>query len=60
MRTFEQRLEGFGIKVACMNRFRSAAEKRAILEEARHGDIDILVGTHALLTKQLELLPLAC
>ena len=55
MRTFEQRVEGFGVKVACMNRFRSTKEKKAILEEVRHGEIDILIGTHALPTKTCNL-----
>jgi transcription-repair coupling factor (superfamily II helicase) len=47
--TFAERGEPFGLRVACMNRFRSTAERRDILARVGAGEVDILIGTHALL-----------
>lgn len=53
-RSFTERLAGFPTKVALLNRFRTAAEKKQIAEGLRNGDIDIVIGTHALLNDQLK------
>ena len=52
--SFSQRFADSGFEIACINRFRNTAERREILENAKVGNIDILVGTHALLSKELE------
>lgn len=52
-RTFKERLEGFGVTVDYINRFRSAKEKRIVAEKLKSGEIDLVIGTHGLLNKQI-------
>lgn len=52
--TVAQRLQPFGIRVACLNRFRNAKQTKAILEDLRLGRISVVVGTHRLLSKDCE------
>jgi transcription-repair coupling factor (superfamily II helicase) len=53
-RNFLDRLSSFPVNVALLNRFRSAAEKRDIIAEIKSGKVDIVIGTHALLAKDVE------
>lgn len=53
-RTFKERLKDFPCNIDYINRFKSAAEQKAILEKAKDGKIDILIGTHKLLSKELK------
>ncbi len=52
-RTFTERLVDFPVTVDYINRFRTAKEKKAILEKLKTGEIDIVIGTHALLSKDV-------
>ena len=52
-KTFLGRLGDFGVSVDYMNRFRTAAEKRQIIEKLKAGELDIVIGTHALLNKDV-------
>ena len=52
-RTFSERLGSFGVQVDYVNRFRTAKEKRTIYELLKAGKIDVVIGTHALLNKQI-------
>ena len=52
--TFSKWLKDFGVTVDYLNRFRSAKEKKEILKAANEGKVDILIGTHAILTKELK------
>lgn len=52
--TFKERLEEFGVEVDYVNRFRTAAEKRKVFEAVEAGKIDVLIGTHAILNKNLK------
>jgi len=52
-RTFSERLKDFGVRVDYVNRFRTAAQKRAIFKELKEGSIEIIIGTHALLNKDV-------
>ncbi|MDA3961833.1 MAG: transcription-repair coupling factor [Planctomycetota bacterium] len=52
--SFRDRFEGFAIKLACLNRFRTPQQRREILEAVRLGEIDILIGTHAILSEKLK------
>ena len=47
--TFGQRLAGFPIKIEALSRFRTAKEQQRILAQLAGGEIDIIIGTHALL-----------
>jgi transcription-repair coupling factor (superfamily II helicase) len=49
-----ERMKPFGIKVCAMSRFLSAKEVREIVERLKGGDIDVVVGTHALLSDKIE------
>lgn len=51
--TFKDRLGEFGATVDYVNRFRSAKEKREIYERLKKGEIDLIIGTHALLNKEV-------
>jgi len=52
--TFFNRFNPFGVKVEVLNRFRSIKEKRQILEGALQGTVDVIIGTHALLSKDVK------
>ncbi|RME71010.1 MAG: transcription-repair coupling factor, partial [Planctomycetota bacterium] len=50
LRTFRSRMAAFPVRVACLDRFRTAREQREILAQLAEGEIDILIGTHRLLS----------
>ena len=50
-RTLSERFAPYPIKVALLNRFRTASERKTILEGLKGGTIDAVVGTHQLLGK---------
>jgi len=52
-KTFSERLKAFDLRIDFLNRFRSAKEKKAILERLKDGKIDLIIGTHALLGKEV-------
>lgn len=53
-KTFSERMSHFDIRVACLNRFRSAEEQRQILKAVADGSVDIVIGTHRLLSKDVR------
>ncbi len=53
-KTFQERLASFPLNVQCINRFRSPAKQRAIIKDLAQGKIDILIGTHRLLSKDIQ------
>ena len=48
-KSIKDRLEKYGVRVAKLDRFTSAKEKKLILAGLKSGDIDLCIGTHALL-----------
>ncbi|RQO31641.1 transcription-repair coupling factor [Taibaiella sp. KBW10] len=52
--TFSERLKEFPCNVDYINRFKSAKEKKETLQKLESGKIDILIGTHALLSKDVK------
>ncbi len=52
--SFNERLNNFGIIVSYVNRFVSAKQLKERLEGVKSGKIDVLVGTHKLLSKHLQ------
>ena len=52
--TFSRRLKDFPVHVQVLNRFRSAAEQKKIIAGLKTQSIDILVGTHRILQKDVE------
>lgn len=53
-KTFSERLKNMPCRVDYLNRFRTAKEKTQILKDLKEGRIDILVGTHAMVSKNVE------
>lgn len=53
-KTFKERLSDFPVKVDYVNRFRTAKEKTEIYKKLEKGEIDILIGTHAILNKKIK------
>ncbi len=51
---FKKRLSIFGINIAEISRLVSLKDKKEIFEECNNGNIDVLVGTHALLNDKLK------
>ena len=52
--TFKQRFSQFPIHVEMISRFRSAKEQKDIVERVATGKVDILIGTHRLLSKDIK------
>ncbi len=53
-RTFSERLKDFPVTVDYLNRFRTAKEKRETLENLEKGKVDIIIGTHQLVNKNVK------
>ena len=53
-KTMLDRFENFSVKVALLNRFTSTKQKNQILKDLKEGNIDLLVGTHRILSKDIE------
>lgn len=51
--TFSQRLDAFPIKLEVLSRFRKPKEQQAILDGLANGSVDICIGTHRLLQKDI-------
>lgn len=54
VKTFRERLQGFALNIACINRFRTPVEQRRIVKDLTAGKIDIIIGTHRLLSKDVQ------
>jgi transcription-repair coupling factor (superfamily II helicase) len=52
--TFRNRFRQFPINVEMISRFRTAKEQKLILEQVETGKVDILIGTHRLLSKDIK------
>ncbi len=53
-RTFSERLADFPVRVESLSRFRSAKETREILKDLRAGQVDVLIGTHRILSADVQ------
>jgi transcription-repair coupling factor (superfamily II helicase) len=52
--TFKKRFSQFPINVEMISRFRTAKEQKSIVERVETGKVDILIGTHRLLSKDIK------
>ncbi len=48
------RMRGYPVNIAMLSRFSSSKERSAVLRRVARGEIDLLIGTHALLSKELK------
>jgi transcription-repair coupling factor (superfamily II helicase) len=53
-KTFSERLKDFPVTVDYVNRFKSSKEKKETLARLEQGKVDIIVGTHAILSKDVK------
>lgn len=53
-RSLSERMAEFPVNIACLNRFKSAKEVRETLEGLANGTIDICIGTHRLVSKDVK------
>ncbi|MCC5935500.1 MAG: transcription-repair coupling factor [Balneolales bacterium] len=53
-KTFKSRLDPFPVNVDLMSRFRTKAEQKETLEKLKAGQVDILIGTHRITSKDVE------
>jgi transcription-repair coupling factor (superfamily II helicase) len=52
-KTFSERLAPFPVRVAMLSRFKTPAEQRLVVEGIRAGTVDVVIGTHRLLSKDV-------
>ncbi|NOX16729.1 MAG: transcription-repair coupling factor [Chlorobi bacterium] len=52
--TFKDRLSQYPVKVAVLSRFVTPAKQKNVIEELEKGTVDILIGTHRLLSKDIK------
>jgi transcription-repair coupling factor (superfamily II helicase) len=53
-KTFQERFRDYPVNIEMLSRFRSSEEQRSIVEDVKKGRIDIVVGTHRVLQKDLD------
>ena len=53
-KTLVERFAAFPVRIEMVSRFRSRAEQKALLQDLEAGKIDVLVGTHRLLSKDVQ------
>ena len=52
--TFSSRMENFPVKIELLSRFKTPTQQKKILKQLKTGEIDILIGTHRILQKDVE------
>ena len=52
--SFKKRMEGFAITVELLNRFRTKKEQDEVVKKLKLGEVDVVIGTHRLLSKDVE------
>lgn len=53
-RTFKRRFEAFPVSIEYLSRFRSSKEIQEVIEKTKEGKVDILIGTHILVLKEID------
>ena len=53
-KTFKSRFENYPVRVEMLNRFVTPLKQKQILQDVRDGKVDILIGTHRLLSKDVQ------
>ncbi len=52
--TFKKRFAAFPVKIELLSRFRSAKEQKSVVEATEKGSVDILIGTHRILSNDVK------
>lgn len=53
-KTFSKRMEKFPVKIEALSRFRTSKEQKEAIKKLAEGDVDIVIGTHRLLSKDVK------
>lgn len=53
--TFKKRFAAFPVKIELLSRFRTAKEQNSVVELASKGEVDVLIGTHRILSTDVKL-----
>ena len=53
-KSFEERMRDFPVKVEVLNRFKTTKQKNNIIKKLKNGEIDILIGTHRIISKDIQ------
>jgi transcription-repair coupling factor (superfamily II helicase) len=53
-RTFSERLADYPVKVAVLSRFLSARDQKKVLDQVAQGTVDVVIGTHRLLSRDVQ------
>ncbi|NLB18911.1 MAG: DEAD/DEAH box helicase, partial [Syntrophomonadaceae bacterium] len=54
LNSFQKRFESFPAVIEVLSRFKTAAQQKKIIEDLRRGVVDIIIGTHRLLSRDVE------
>ena len=54
LQTFQERFREYPVSIDMVNRFRTPREQKITLEKLKRGEVDIIIGTHRLLSKDVE------
>ena len=52
-RTFRERLADYPVRIEVLSRFRGPGDTKRVLAQLKHGELDIVIGTHRLLSKDV-------
>ena len=52
--TFKRRFSAFPVKIEMISRFRTAKQQKEIVEKVNNGQVDVLIGTHRVLSKDIQ------
>jgi len=52
--TFAERLADYPVRIEVLSRFRNAKEQQEVVEKLARGDVDLIIGTHRLLSKDVR------
>lgn len=53
-KTFIKRIEKFPVRIEALSRFRTSKEQKEVIAKLEEGDVDIVIGTHRLLSKDVK------
>ena len=53
-RTFKERLKDFPCNIDYINRFKTASEQKEVMKKLQEGKLDIVIGTHKILSKEIK------
>lgn len=52
--TFRERMADYPFKIGSLSRFRSTAEQKELVQQLKKGQVDVVIGTHRLLSKDIQ------